>query len=80
MRLFQEQTPPESEPKGVTSKSEKGLPETTKDMLLKDHPELAAQAGLVQQTKVNIKDKKRKQYHHEGIYCYRVVPGVCRIL
>ena len=37
----------------------------TKDLLLKEHPELAAQAGLVQQTKVN-KDKKRKQYYHEG--------------
>jgi hypothetical protein len=38
----------------------------TKDMLLKDHPELAAQAGLVKQTKVSKKDKKRKQYLHEG--------------
>ncbi len=64
---FQESPPSESAPKGVDSKSEKGLSEMTKDMLLKEHPELAAQAGLVQQTKVSQKDKKRKQYLHEGI-------------
>ena len=44
----------------------KGLSGMTKDLLVKEHPELAAQAGLLKQTKVN-KEKKRKQYFHEGI-------------
>ena len=34
--------------------------------VLKEHPELAAQAGLISTTKSNSKDKKRKQFFHQG--------------
>ena len=68
IRHQQEQTAQGSVEPPPPSDSEKGLSGMTKDLLLKEHPELAAQAGLVKQTKVN-KEKKRKQYYHEGINC-----------
>lgn len=34
--------------------------------VITEHPELAAQAGLISTTKSNNKDKKRKQFFHKG--------------
>jgi hypothetical protein len=66
IRHQQEKSAPSSAKQSQPSASEKELSGKTKELLLQEHPELAMQAGLVKQTKVN-KDKKRKQYYHEGI-------------
>jgi hypothetical protein len=57
--------PSKSNTKEISSKQGTGLDGMNRDLLIKEHPELAMQAGLVKKTKVN-EGKKRKQYFHEG--------------
>mmetsp|Transcript_38605 Transcript_38605/g.60229 ORF Transcript_38605/g.60229 Transcript_38605/m.60229 type:complete len:233 (-) Transcript_38605:1570-2268(-) len=61
------QAPDGSEGKAVKAED---LPDETKKALIKDHPEMAAQAGLLKQTVENKSDKKRKQFWHEGRLIY----------
>ena len=44
----------------------KDLPPSAQEEVMKEHPELAMKAGLIEQTKENKQNKRRKQYFHKG--------------
>mmetsp|Transcript_54857 Transcript_54857/g.128243 ORF Transcript_54857/g.128243 Transcript_54857/m.128243 type:complete len:246 (-) Transcript_54857:184-921(-) len=52
------------------------LPESTKAELIKDHPEMAAKAGLITPTTTNKQNTKRKQYFHQGQLVYEWEQGL----
>ncbi|EKX37187.1 hypothetical protein GUITHDRAFT_89733 [Guillardia theta CCMP2712] len=46
------------------------LPKSAQDELVREHPEMAMKAGLIQQTKENKEYKRRKQHYHNGQLVY----------
>ena len=44
----------------------KDLPPSVQEEVMKEHPEMAMKAGLIEQTKENKQNKRRKQYFHKG--------------
>jgi hypothetical protein len=73
---FQQEAPapirtrPPDVPSSVDASANDDLSMEAKKELLQNHPDMAAKAGLIPQTKENTEYKRRKQFFHKGILCF----------